>query len=170
MAGSVKPVPEGYHLVTPYLCIKGASEAIEFYKSAFDATELMRIPSPYGSIGHAEIQIGDSRIMISDESPEMGFRSPATIGGTPVHVYMYVEDVDRIFAQAIAAGATAMMPFGRPILGRPHRHFGRPIRAPLVREHPQGRPDRRRGWRTSSQAVWRVIGRGLYKLPRGRPP
>ena len=110
MAGSVKPIPEGYHSVTPYLCIKGASEAIEFYKSAFDATELMRIPSPDGSIGHAEIQIGDSRIMISDESPEMDFRSPATTGGTPVHVYMYVEDVDRIFAQAIAAGATAMMP------------------------------------------------------------
>ena len=110
MAGSVKPVPEGYHLVTPYLCIKGASEAIEFYKSAFDATELMRIPSPDGSIGHAEIQIGDSRIMISDGSPEMDFRSPATIDGTPVHVYMYVEDVDRIFAQANAAGATAMMP------------------------------------------------------------
>jgi PhnB protein len=117
MAGSVKPVPEGYHLVTPYLCIKGASEAIEFYKSAFDATELMRIPSPYGSIGHAEIQIGDSRIMISDESPEMGFRSPATIGGTPVHVYMYVEDVDRIFAQAIAAGATAMMPLWKTSSG-----------------------------------------------------
>ena len=110
MAGSVKPVPEGYHSVTPYLGIKGASEAIEFYKSAFDATELLRIPSPDGLIGHAEIQIGDSRIMISDESPEMDFRSPATIGGTPVHVYMYVEDVDRIFAQANAAGATAMMP------------------------------------------------------------
>ena len=110
MAGSVKPIPEGSHSVTPYLCIKGASEAFEFYKSAFDATELMRIPSPDGPIGHAEIQIGDSQIMISDESPEMDFRSPATIGGTPVHVYMYVEDVDRIFAQAIAAGATAMMP------------------------------------------------------------
>jgi len=110
MAGSVKPIPEGYHSVTPYLCIKGASEAIEFYKSAFDATELMRIPSPDGSIGHAEIQVGDSRIMIPDESPKMDFRSPATIGWTPVHVYMYVEDVDRIFAQANAAGATAMMP------------------------------------------------------------
>ena len=110
MADSVKPIPEGYHSVTPYLCIKGASEAIEFYKSAVDATELMRIPSPDGSIGHAEIQIGDSRIMIPDESPKMDFRSPATIGGTPVHVYMYVEDVDRIFAQANAAGATAMMP------------------------------------------------------------
>ena len=110
MADSVKPIPEGYHSVTPYLCIKGASEAIEFYKSAVDATELMRIPSPDGSIGHAEIQVGDSRIMIPDESPKMDFRSPATIGGTPVHVYMYVEDVDRIFAQANAAGATAMMP------------------------------------------------------------
>ena len=109
MTRNVKSIPEGYHTATPYICVSGAADAIEFYKKAFDATELMRIPSPDGTIGHAEIQIGDSKIMLSDESEDMDFRSPATIGGTPVHIYLYVGDVDRIFAQAIAAGATPMM-------------------------------------------------------------
>ncbi len=109
MSANVNPIPEGFHSVTPYLCVSGAADAIEFYKTAFDAEELIRIPSPDGSIGHAEIQIGDSRIMVSDESAEMDFRSPASIGGTPVHIYLYVEDVDRIFAQALAAGAQEMM-------------------------------------------------------------
>ena len=110
MTGNVNPIPEGYHAVTPYLCISGASDAIEFYKKAFDAEELMRIPSPDGSIGHAEIKIGDSHIMLSDENVEMNFHSPKSIGGTPVHIYLYVEDVDRIFGQAVAAGAEALMP------------------------------------------------------------
>ena len=109
MSTDVKPIPEAYHSVTPYLCIKGAADAIEFYRAAFDATELIRIPSPDGSIGHAEMQIGDSRIMLSDESAEMDFRSPTSIGGTPVHIYLYVEDVGRIPAQAIAAGSEEMM-------------------------------------------------------------
>jgi len=109
MTGDVKPIPEGFHSVTPYLCINEASNATDFYKKAFDAEELIRIPSPDGTIGHAEIQIGDSRIMVSDESAEMDFRSPPTIGGTPVHIYLYVEDVDRIFGQAIAAGAKELM-------------------------------------------------------------
>jgi PhnB protein len=110
MASKVNPIPEGYHSVTPYLCISGASDAIEFYKAAFDAEELMRIPSPDGSIGHAEIKIGGSHIMLSAENVEMNFHSPKSIGGTPVHIYLYVEDVDRIFAQAVAAGAEALMP------------------------------------------------------------
>lgn len=109
MPDSVNPVPDGFHSVTPVLCARGAADAIEFYKTAFDAEELMRIPSPYGTIGHAEIQIGDSKIMISDESPDMDYRSPASIGGTPVHIYLYVDDVDRIFAQALAAGAKELM-------------------------------------------------------------
>ena len=96
MSTNVNPIPEGFHSVTPYLCITGASDAIDFYKKAFDAEELMRIPSPDGSIGHAEIQIGDSHIMLSDENVEMNFHSPKSIGGTPVHIYLYVEDVDRI--------------------------------------------------------------------------
>ena len=119
MAGKVNPIPEGYHAVTPYLCISGASDAIEFYKVAFDAEELMRIPSPDGSIGHAEIQIGDSHIMLSDENVEMNFHSPKSIGGTPVHIYLYVEDVDRIFAQAVAAGAKALMPLEDQFWGSP---------------------------------------------------
>ena len=109
MASKVTPIPEGFHSVTPYLCIRGASDAIDFYKKAFDAEELIRIPSPAGTIGHAEIQIGDSRIMISDESVEIDFRSPDSIGVTPVHIYLYVEDVDRIYAQALADGATSLM-------------------------------------------------------------
>jgi len=110
MAGSVKPITDRYHSVTPYLSIKRASEAIDFYKSAFDSTGLMRILNTDGSTGHAEIQIGESQIMSSDESPKMDFHSPADSGGAPVHVHMYVECVDRIFTQAITVGSTAIIP------------------------------------------------------------
>ena len=106
MSGKVNPIPEGYHSITPYLIIKGASDAIEFYKKAFDATELFRMAQPDGRVGHAEIKIGDSMIMLADEFPEMGHKSPKTFGGSPVSLLIYVEDVDRMFAQAIAAGAT----------------------------------------------------------------
>ena len=109
MASKVTPIPEGFHSVTPYLCIRGASDAIDFYKKTFDAEELIRIPSPDGTIGHAEIPIGDSRIMISDESVEMDFRSPDSTGGTPGHIYLYAEDIDRIYAQALAAGAKSLI-------------------------------------------------------------
>ncbi len=110
MAGKVKPVPDGYHTATPYLIIKGAASAIEFYKKAFGATELMRMGDPSGRIGHAEIKIGDSRIMIADEFPEMGARSPQSLGGSPVSIFLYVEDVDAVANQAIAAGAKVLMP------------------------------------------------------------
>jgi PhnB protein len=103
----VPPVPEGYSTVTPYLIIKGAAHAIEFYKKVFDATELMRFPGPDGQVAHAELQIGDSRIMLSDEHPEMGFRSPQSIGGSATGIMLYVDDVDRIFRGAINAGAKA---------------------------------------------------------------
>ena len=105
MTGKVNPIPEGYHSVTPYLIIKGASDAIEFYKKAFGATELFRMAQPDGRVGHAEIRIGDSTIMLADEFPEMGHKSPKTLGGSPVSMLIYVEDVDAVFAQAIAAGA-----------------------------------------------------------------
>lgn len=105
MAGKVKPIPEGYHSVTPYLTISGAAQAIEFYKKAFGATELMRMPAPGGKIGHAELKIGDSVIMLADESPECGNRSPQSLGGTPVSILIYVEDVDAVFKRAVAAGA-----------------------------------------------------------------
>jgi PhnB protein len=101
----VKPIPDGYHSVTPYLCCKDAAAAIEFYRKAFGATELMRMGAPGEKIGHAEIQIGDSRVMLADEYPEMGFLSPKSIGGTPVMMHLYVEDVDATVPRAVAAGA-----------------------------------------------------------------
>nr|WP_067298221.1 VOC family protein [Marinobacterium profundum] len=105
---SVKPIPEGFHTATPYLAIKGAAEAIEFYKQAFGATEGFRLNMPDGGVGHAEIQIGNSRIMLADECGESGFQSPATLGGSSFGLHLYVEDVDTRFAQAIAAGATVL--------------------------------------------------------------
>ena len=102
--------PDGYHTVTPYLIIQGAAKAIEFYKQAFGATELMRLDAPGGTIGHAEMRIGDSIIMLADEHPEMGFRGPPALGGTPVCLMLYVEDSDAMFAQAIAAGGTLQKP------------------------------------------------------------
>lgn len=102
----VKPIPDGYHTATPYLIIRGAGDAIEFYQKAFGATELFRMATPDGKIGHAEIKIGDSPIMLADEFPEMGYQSPQTLGGSPVSIMIYVEDVDTIFNQAVAAGAT----------------------------------------------------------------
>jgi PhnB protein len=102
---SVKPVPDGYHTVTPYLIISGAAAALEFYKMAFGATELFRMDAPGGKIGHAEIKIGDSPIMLADEYPDMGYRGPKAIGGTPVSIMIYVEDVDTVFNRTVAAGA-----------------------------------------------------------------
>ncbi len=113
----VKPIPEGYHSVTPYLCIKGASAAIEFYKNAFGAKELMRMPAPGDKIGHAEIQIGDSHVMLADEFPEMGFLSPQSVGGSPVMMHLYVEDVDATANKAVAAGAKVTKPVADQFYG-----------------------------------------------------
>jgi PhnB protein len=107
---AVKPVPDGYHTATPYLVVQNAANAIEFYKKAFGATELMRMPGPGGRIMHAEIKIGDSPIMLADESPEMGHRSPQSLGGTPVSLLLYLNDVDAQFKQAVAAGAAVQRP------------------------------------------------------------
>jgi len=107
---AVKPVPEGYHTVTPYLFCKGAAAAIEYYKKAFGATEVMRFGAPDGQIGHAEIKIGDSVIMLADESPDMKALSPPTIGGTPVLIMLYLDDVDRVFNRALAAGGKQLHP------------------------------------------------------------
>jgi PhnB protein len=107
---AVKPIPDGYTTATPYLIIKDAASAIEFYKQAFGATELMRFADPSGKIGHAEIKIGNSPIMLADEFPEMGVRGPQSFGGTPVSILLYVEDVDARFRQAIAAGANETRP------------------------------------------------------------
>ncbi len=106
----VKPIPDGYHTATPYLIIRDAARALEFYKKAFNAEELFRMAMPNGRIGHAEMRIGNSNIMLADESPENGVRSPQTLGGTPVSLMLYVEDVDARYAQAIAAGAKEHRP------------------------------------------------------------
>jgi PhnB protein len=107
---AVKPVPDGYHTVTPYLIVSNAARALEFYKHAFGATELMRMSAPNGKVGHAEIRIGDSPIMLADEFPEMGARSPQSLGGSPVSILLYVENVDALFRQAIAAGGKEQRP------------------------------------------------------------
>jgi PhnB protein len=108
---AVKPIPEGYHTVTPYLIVRDAAGAIAFYQKAFGARELMRMADPSsGKVGHAEIQIGDSPIMLADEHPDMGYRSPHALGGTPVSIALYVEDVDAVFNRAVAAGAKATRP------------------------------------------------------------
>jgi len=110
MAHNVQPIPEGYHTATPYLICNGAAQAIDFYKRAFGATEIMRMPTPDGKLAHAEIKIGDSHIMLADESPEQAIRSPQHYGGTPVSVLLYVESVDTVFQQAVSSGAKAVRP------------------------------------------------------------
>ena len=111
MKKQVQPIPPGFHALTPHLVVKDASNAIEFYKKAFGAKEIRRAPSPDGkSLMHAELQIGDSRLMLVDEFPEMDCRSPKSIGGTPVTIHMFVEDVDAAFSKAVAAGAEVKMP------------------------------------------------------------
>jgi len=102
---AVKPIPDGYRNVTPYLIVNGADRAIEFYKQAFGAKERMRFPMPGGKVGHAELEIGDSLVMLADEMPEMGYVGPRSVGGTPVSLMVYDVDVDARLAQAVAAGA-----------------------------------------------------------------
>lgn len=105
-----KPIPDGYPRVTPYLYIDGASRAIDFYCSVLDATERMRMPGPNGRLGHAELEIGDSVIMLADENPAMDVRGPNSLGGTPMSLFVYVEDADSVFDRAIQAGAKPLRP------------------------------------------------------------
>ena len=114
---ATKPIPEGYRTVTPYLIIKGAAEAIEFYKRAFGATELLRMADPHGRVGHAEIKIGDSVIMLADEHPAMGYRGPRSLGGSSVGILLYLEDVDAVFERALEAGAKAQRPVANQFYG-----------------------------------------------------
>ena len=100
-----KPIPDGYPRVTPYLIINGANSAIEFYSEVLGAKERMRMGAPDDKVGHAELEIGDSVVMLADEFPEMGARGPKVVGGTPVTLYVYVEDVDEVFERALQAGA-----------------------------------------------------------------
>jgi PhnB protein len=109
-AKKVQPIPAGYHAVTAYLGIKGAGEAIEFYKRAFGAKETVRIPGPNGTIGHAELKIGDSLVMLADESPDMGFLGPHSRGGSTIQLHLYVRDVDATVEKALAAGGKLTRP------------------------------------------------------------
>jgi PhnB protein len=110
-------IPEGFHSVTPYLIVRGAGGAIEFYKKVLNATELYRMPMPNGKIGHAEIRIGDSRLMLADEAPEVNARAPQSIGGTPVGLCVYVEDCDAVFNRAVSAGAKVERPLADQFYG-----------------------------------------------------
>jgi len=107
---ATQSVPDGYHSVIPYLIVKGAAEAINFYKRAFGAVEEMRVPGPNGRIAHAEIRLGDSVVMLADEHPEMGYRSPQSLGGTGVGLMVYLDAVDDVFKRAIAQGAKQLQP------------------------------------------------------------
>jgi PhnB protein len=113
----VKPIPEGYHTVTPYLIFNGAGEAIEFYKKALGASEVLRLGDPSGKVHHAEIEIGDSRVMLADEHPELQALSPKTIGGSPVTMHVYVEDVDAAVERAVVAGAKLVRPVADQFYG-----------------------------------------------------
>jgi PhnB protein len=113
----VKPIPEGYPRVTPYLHVSGADAAIEFYKNVLGAEERMRMPAPEGKVGHAELEVGDAVIMLADEFPDMDVRGPKSIGGTPVTLHVYVDDVDAAVEAALAAGATSVRPVENQFYG-----------------------------------------------------
>ena len=137
----VEPIPEGYPRVTPYLIVDGASDAIDFYTSVLGATERMRMGGPEGKVGHAELEIGDSVIMLADEHPEMGAVGPKTTGGTPVSLHVYVEDVDSAFEQALEAGATELAAARGQVLRRPLRELRGSRSATVARRHARrGRP------------------------------
>lgn len=114
---AVKPIPEGYHSVTPYLIVKDAAAALDFYQKAFNAVDLMRLDDPKGSIMHCEFKIGDSPIMMANEYPDMGYVGPQTLGGSPVCINLYVENVDELFQQAVNAGAEVMKPVQNQFYG-----------------------------------------------------
>ena len=117
MPAKTNPVPQGYHHVTPYLIIKGAAAAIDFYKDVFGASEIMRMPQPDGRIGHAEMKLGDSFIMLADEYPEMDIVSPATLGNSTVGILLYVDDVDATFNKAVSRGAKVNKPLADQFYG-----------------------------------------------------
>jgi len=127
MSTKVKPIPDGYEGAMPYLICKGAAKAIDFYKQAFGATEIMRMEGPGGSIAHAEVRIGGAFIMLADEVPGMGARSPETLGGSPVSIYIYVEDVDAFSRGAEQAGATVVRPVADQFYGDRSVHLKDPF-------------------------------------------
>jgi PhnB protein len=117
MANKVKPIPEGYYSITPYLVIKGAAAAIDFYKEAFGAVEILRMPQPDGRVGHAELKIGNSIVMMADEYPEMQVVGPKTLGNTSVGLLLYLDDVDKAVERAVSLGATIKKPIADQFYG-----------------------------------------------------
>ncbi|MGH7789124.1 MAG: VOC family protein [Candidatus Binatia bacterium] len=117
MVGKVRAIPDGYEGATPYICCKGAAQALEFYQAAFGATERMRMAEPSGKIGHAEFSIGRAIVMLADEYPEIGVLSPQSLGGTAVNLYVYVDDVDGLAKRAEQAGATVRRPLANQFYG-----------------------------------------------------
>ena len=137
----VNPIPDGYPRVTPYLIVDGAAAAIDFYKSVLGATERMRMGGPDGKVGHAELEMGSSVIMLADEHPEMDARGPKTVGGTPVSIHVYVEDADSVFEPRDRSRFRGHAAGRRQVLRRPVGEFRRSIRAPLAcRDARGGRP------------------------------
>jgi PhnB protein len=124
---AVNPIPSNYPRVTPYLSIAGAAAAIDFYTQVFGAVERGRMPGPNGTIGHAELEVGDSMIMLADESPEIGFRSPNAYGGSPVTIMVYVDDVDGVVGRAVQAGATVVRPVEDQFYGDRSGQFDDPF-------------------------------------------
>jgi PhnB protein len=124
---AVKPIPDGYHSVTPFLVVQGGAKALEFYQKAFGAKVLMRMEEPGGKVAHAEMQIGDSRIMLADEYPEMGFVGPQANQGSSVSLMLYVEDVDKVAARAVAAGARELRPVQDQFYGDRNGTFADPF-------------------------------------------
>ena len=127
MSTKPKPIPDGYHTVTPYLILKDAAKAIDFYQKAFGAIEMVRMPGPGGKVMHAEIKIGDSPIMLADECPEMDALSPQTVGGSPIFIVLYVPDVDALSKQAVAAGAKVVRPVQNQFYGDRSGTFADPF-------------------------------------------
>jgi len=123
----VNPIPEGYPRLSPYLCIDGAARAIDFYTDVLGATLKMRMDGPDGTIGHAELTLGDSIIMLADEYPDIGFLSPSRVGGTPVTLHTYVEDVDAVFEKAVASGAKVLRPVENQFYGDRSGQFEDPF-------------------------------------------
>src|SRR5687767_15101808 len=136
---AVQPIPPGMHTVTPHLVVRGAAKAIDFYKKAFDAKEGARLPGPNGTIMHAEIQIGDSHVMLMDESPEWKSVGPQTLKGSPVTIHLYVNDADQDLRHRAEGRRETDHADGRQVLGRPLRRARGSVRALLVDRHAQAR-------------------------------
>ncbi len=152
----VKPIPDSYPRITPSLVIDGASDAIDFYRTVLGVTVRMRMDGPGGKVGHAELQLGDSFIMVADEFPDMGFRGPKSVGGTPVALHVYVEDVDTVFARALGAGAKQLRPVEDQFYGDRSGQFEDPFgHCWSVATHVEDVPEdelRKRAERAMSQA------------------